>query len=230
MWRRLKEKNDAGKLVDKVYGVLTDYDLSSWTAKMNADYVKTSQHRTGTPPYMAQELLRGTSSVHLYRHDVESLFYIMLLTAARRTIEIPKGRQNPRIVMRESKELPFQNWFNEPRYHNLGLFKQTFFTNEDAIELSEEFEDFRPWLHDLQHLFHLGFKAQPLNVEQPRLLSWEVASTVENPDPPSPEFDDETLGGKIRYFTLLASVPHLKGKLKGLHIRDPGNPVQSPSA
>ena len=211
----------------KVYGVLTDYDLSSWKAKMNADYTKTSQHRTGTPPYMAQELLKGTSPIHLYRHDVESLFYIMLLTGARRTIGIPKGQNEPQVMMRESTELPFQNWYNESRLHDLGIFKKAFFTDKNAFELSEEFEDFRPWLRDLQQSFHEGFKKQP--VEQ-TLQSWKTASTAKKPDPPPSEFDDETLGGEINYFTLLASVPYLTGKLKYLDIRDPDSPVKSPSA
>lgn len=50
--------------------VLTDYNLSSWTACMNPNYTKTLQQHTGTLPYMAQELLKGMSPLHLYRHDV----------------------------------------------------------------------------------------------------------------------------------------------------------------
>src|SRR5712691_3711440 len=61
----------------KVHGVLTDYDLSSWMASLNSDYSKTSQQRTGTPPFMAYGLPDGKDTLHLYRHDVESLFYTM---------------------------------------------------------------------------------------------------------------------------------------------------------
>ena len=32
----------------KVYGVLTDFDLSSWTADLTSTYAKTSQQRAGT--------------------------------------------------------------------------------------------------------------------------------------------------------------------------------------
>ena len=88
MYRSIEE---AGEKPKKVYGVLTDYDLSSWTNSLNPDYTKTSQQRTGTPPYMAQELLRGLSPLHLYRHDVESLFYVMLLVSARHSIEIGRA-------------------------------------------------------------------------------------------------------------------------------------------
>ena len=39
-------------------------------------------------------------------------------------------------------------------------------------------------------------------------------------------FDDETLGGHIRYSSLIDPVPRLKGKLEGLVIRY--NPLPSP--
>ena len=223
MWRCLQEKDDAGKLVDKVYGVLTDYDLSSWTKKMNSNYVKTSQHRTGTPPYMAQELLRGTSPVHLYRHDVESLFYIMLLMGARHTIGIPKGQQDPQVMTRRSTPLPYQRWFNQTDYEELGIFKQAFFTNEDYIELSKEFEAFRPWIKALRRKFHSGFKSRPSN---PKDEESDPPSVSEDEDDASPsEFDNETLGGKITYSTILSPVRRLKGKLPGLVIRDPLSPI-----
>src|ERR1700753_780866 len=69
MCRIVNEINAHGQEEQKVYGVVTEYDLSSWTEHLKGDYTRTSQQRTGTPPYMAQELLKGTSTSHLYRHD-----------------------------------------------------------------------------------------------------------------------------------------------------------------
>jgi hypothetical protein len=100
-----------------------DFDLSSWKAALKGHYTMTSQQRTGTLPYMAQELLVGTSRTHLYRHDLESLFYVMLLTTTRHSIGIPEGRKEPRLVMREASEpqdLPFYVWFDQCNYHMLG--------------------------------------------------------------------------------------------------------------
>ena len=202
------------RLVDgKVYGVLTDYDLSSWTNSLNPDYTKTSQQRTGTPPYMAQELLKGTSPLHLYRHDVESLFYIMLLTSSRHTIGTHKDLETRRVIMRDPTELPYQDWFNEPRYRKLGSFKYSFLVGEEPIELSPDFEDFRPWLVGLQHRFAEGFKHKPTR----KVPEWAVMTNVK---PDAAQYDDETLGGCITYDTVLAAIPHLEGKLKGLEIRD----------
>ena len=68
----------------KVHGVLTDYDLSLWTACLIADHSGTPQQRTGTPPFMANGLLTGTDKLHLYRHDVESFFYVIMRFKLRR--------------------------------------------------------------------------------------------------------------------------------------------------
>ena len=126
MYRFIEEENAEGEKERKVYGVLTDYDLSSLADTMNPDYKRTSQQRAGTPPYMTHELLTETAPIHLYRHDLESLFYIMLLMAMRHTTRTPEGEDKPRVTMRELR-LPFDDWFNEPRYHMLSSLKASCF-------------------------------------------------------------------------------------------------------
>ena len=218
---RVTEEEKGGITERKVYGVLTDYDLSSWTETLNHGYTRTSQQRTGTPPFMAHELLKGTSSLHLYRHDVESLFYVMLLMSARHTI--PMGAEEPRVVMRRSRGLPYRDWFNEQRYYTLGSLKGTLLSDMKELELSPVFEDFRPWLVDLQYRFSVGFKLKPTPVN-PRLPVWLTI-------PAGVEFDDETLGGHVNYVTIMAPVSYLTGELKGLIIRDPEvRPVHASSA
>ena len=49
MYHLLKEMNTNREKVYKVYGVLTNYDLSLWTDSLNPNYTKTSQQWTGTP-------------------------------------------------------------------------------------------------------------------------------------------------------------------------------------
>ena len=214
MCRFIEEENAEGTKERKVYGVLTDYDLSSLVEIMNPDYTRTSQQRTGTPPYMAYELLRGTSPIHLYRHDLESLFYIMLLMATRHTIRIPEGEDKPRVTMREPRRLPYQNWFDEPRYDVLGSLKASFFSETQPFKPSPVFKDFLPWLVDLQRCFSIGFKLKPSFNDTPVQVTWRAAVQPAG-------FDDETLGGYITYATILTAVPYLSGQLKGLIIRDP---------
>ena len=209
MCRTLKEKNAKGEDEDKVYGVLTDYDLSSWTADLANDYTRTSQQRTGTPPYMAHELLKGTSDVHLYRHDVESLFYVILLVCARHTIG-EKGKMRG-IIMRGSIGLPYERWFNQHDYWMLGSLKSAFFGDMETIELSPTFEDFRPWLKDLQLCISDGFDARTAHEKQ-KIRAGSSAGEFA-------AFDNETLGGNINYSSLIDPVHSLKGELEGLIIR-----------
>ena len=57
-----------------VYAVLNDLDLA-----VDADVQRqSSKHRTGTKPFMAIDLLGGEPTVHMYRHDLESLFSVLL--------------------------------------------------------------------------------------------------------------------------------------------------------
>jgi len=159
------------------------------------------------------------------RHDVESLFHIMLLMSARHTIGTPEGEEKPRVLMRGSTGLPYQKWFRERNYGSLGSFKESFFSNMQAIELSPVFEDFRPWLRYLQNRFSKGFKLKP-SPSNGEPVPWDDESATA-------EFNDETLGGYIDYSTILAPLRYVTGQLKRLIIRDPNNPLvpaQSTSA
>jgi hypothetical protein len=145
MCRFKMEENAKGNRWKTLWGA-NDYDLSSWTKDLKGDYTRTSQQRTGTPPYMAHELLTGTSTTHLYRHDVESLFYIMLLVCARYTIA-DAGDGTTRVVRREMKRLPYEEWFNQPNYaHSDEQEGVLFLSKTETIDISPVFEGFRPWL------------------------------------------------------------------------------------
>jgi len=213
---------------DKVYGVLTDYDLSSWAASLRTDYTKTAQQRTGTPPYMAHELLTGASDIHLYRHDVESLFYIMLLTCARHQFD-RRDEAKWRVVMREGTP-PYQKWFNQCDYDTLGSIKESFFTRMKPIELSPVFENFRVWLEDIRFCFSEGFKLKPLPAKQ-GLARWLPDALAGGVKSTNVQFDDETLGGFVTYSTLIEPTRYLDGELDGLDIRyDLGSPPLSTPA
>ncbi|KAJ3885447.1 hypothetical protein GG344DRAFT_23519, partial [Lentinula edodes] len=60
------------------YGVLNDWDLASGLNTQNE--VSTSKFRTGTKPYMAYEQHSSQwQGPHRFRHDLESVFYVILL-------------------------------------------------------------------------------------------------------------------------------------------------------
>jgi len=137
--------------------------------------------------------------------------------------------------MRGSTGLPYQDWFNEPRYHTLGSLKESFFSDMQAIELSPVFEGFRPWLKYLQHRFSRGFfsKGYFSKGPEPEPSPSNEESLPLDDESATVEFNDETLGGYIKYSTILAPLRCFTGQLKGLIIRDPKNPLvpaQSSSA
>src|ERR1700683_2080547 len=64
---------------DKVYAVLNDFDLA-----VSADVKSTSsKQRMGTKPFMAIDLLQPDPPVHVYRHDLESMFYVLVWITSR---------------------------------------------------------------------------------------------------------------------------------------------------
>ena len=229
---RIVKVNRAGVTEKKVYGVLTDYDLSLWTASLTPDYAKTLQQRTGTPPFMAHELLNRIDTLHLYRHDVESLFYIILILATHYEIQAPKKGENGGVRVRQGlKKLPYQEWFDEPSYKALAAFKNHFLWGFDDLDLSPAFEDFGSWLNALHLSFSQGIYSkldyQLEFVEYPRRRRRARSSG----NGVVPTFDDETLGGHVCYSTLIDPVRNLKGKLEGLVIRyDPPPPAPTGTA
>jgi len=55
-----------------IYGVLIDFDLSSGRSYPSQYF----SQRTGTIPFWALDLHEAKSPKHLYRHDLESFFYV----------------------------------------------------------------------------------------------------------------------------------------------------------
>ncbi|KAF9780566.1 hypothetical protein BJ322DRAFT_1112555 [Thelephora terrestris] len=198
------------KINGKVYGVLNDFDLSSWTASLTSDYTRTSQQRTGTPPYMAAGLLMGTDTLHLYRHDVESLFYIMLVLASHHEIQ-----QDGVRTRRGLETLPFEEWFDQPSYKTLGSLKQSFLMMLPPLDLSPTFEDFRDWLQELRFSLHKGILSE---CQYKGKVTRQEEGHGAGPSRVIPP-DEEILGGSICYSALISPARNLKGKLEGLIVR-----------
>lgn len=87
----------------KIVGVLNDFDLAIFTSQQSNGPM--SKQRTGTRPFMAYQLLEGANKpqLHLYRHDLESFMYVILVLACYR------------LASDEVKKTsPFASWF-DPR-------------------------------------------------------------------------------------------------------------------
>ncbi|KDQ23775.1 hypothetical protein PLEOSDRAFT_1086212 [Pleurotus ostreatus PC15] len=73
LWTKSAKNAKRGRTI----GVLNDWDLATPVDAIG----NSSKHRTGTGPFMALDLLAPEPPVHLYRHDLESLFYVLIWAA-----------------------------------------------------------------------------------------------------------------------------------------------------
>ncbi|KAG7446129.1 uncharacterized protein BT62DRAFT_1076518 [Guyanagaster necrorhizus] len=203
-----------------ICGVLNDFDLSSLLPIKEA----TSLHRTGTPPYMAFDLLQERNDgPHLYRHDLEALFYVMLMICCRHSI-IEKPQPGGMSQLKEISE-PFSRWFARGvSWEDLAKFKTSFFTDADTLPVSPCFDNFRPWLDAIRNAFSIGINARRSWKKPLVNVSWVTVSeeftfgVSVSPqlkplqEPVQAPFDDMTLGGFITYQTFLIFMHVFNGK------------------
>ncbi len=88
----------------KIYGVPNDYDLASFCDEPGQH----SAQRTGTMPFMAVDLHESPSNPppHLYRHDLESFFYVFLFVVCSCDFVVEGGRQ----VLRKNDKKGIAGW------------------------------------------------------------------------------------------------------------------------
>ncbi|KAK0478806.1 hypothetical protein IW261DRAFT_188242 [Armillaria novae-zelandiae] len=179
MWRRTVD--------GRIRGVLNDFDLSSLRSATGAS----STQRTGTLPYMAYELLssdeNGQPPKHLYRHDVESVFYVILLLLCRYKFV---GTHSSSQEARRKVASPFDHWYTLTRAQ-LKTEKGDFWLRGVSPMVNSGFHDFQTWVDHLCLPFILGFSAQTTH----RVLK-RHGKTAET-------FDSETLGDRISYSVIV---------------------------
>ncbi|KAH8814646.1 hypothetical protein DL96DRAFT_1820796 [Flagelloscypha sp. PMI_526] len=139
LYRDLSEDNIMFRRIgDCVYGVLNDFDLSSdWSI----EEPPTTNQRIGTAPFMAIDLLkRDPPPHHLYRHDLESLYYII--------VSMVCDRQSP----------PVSQWFELDSdimaAHKLSILL------DKPLQPCEKFQIFTGLLSQLHSAFRRGLLAQ----------------------------------------------------------------------
>ncbi|KAF8915069.1 hypothetical protein CPB85DRAFT_1560535 [Mucidula mucida] len=194
-----------------VCGVLNDMDLSSDLNDLE-DLKATSLRRTGTPPFMAIDLLRKHSVQpnHLYRHDLESLFYVMLILFARYELIAaePNDDRGERLVKRH--KAPLSEWFDPTlSWETLGKDKQIFITDTPPVNsslhmnhiLSSSFQGFKTWISRLKNALEDGLGARNRALRE-----------VEDSGEAHPSFVSETLGGNFQYSTFFGLMKSFGGK------------------
>ncbi|KAJ7094554.1 hypothetical protein B0H15DRAFT_128242 [Mycena belliarum] len=186
MHRDISRNNLMYRKIDgKVYGVLNDFDLSVFRHK---EPRSTSKQRTGTEPYMAVDLLvTGPPPPHIYRFDLESLFYVIAYVV----YQYHEGKKidNP----------PFDAWDHLPTAA-LRDKKYSFLFNALTVPPTSNFSA----LLRLTLLLHKMFlDAYSARTQAKTLVMIGSASTT---------FDDDTLGDHItfdKFEKILVDIPSL---------------------
>ncbi|KAJ3975306.1 hypothetical protein EV361DRAFT_519628 [Lentinula raphanica] len=133
-------------------GVLRDWGLSS---TVNSEGVVTSSnvtHRTGTYPFLAMGLLRDNPPAHLYCHDLESFFYILIWAGLHYSFDDKNSNYYVKEEVKSWMDSRRQSW-------NARSSKELVFLLEEyANPLFKQFHpDFKPlveqWVRPLWRLF-----------------------------------------------------------------------------
>ncbi|KAK0211823.1 hypothetical protein IW262DRAFT_1497677 [Armillaria fumosa] len=190
----------------QIVGVLNDFDLSSVIPLKGAAFL----HRTGTPPYMAHELLGQSDVGHLYRHDIEAFYYVLLILCCRYEIVQSAGGKVVQDLQSEQAKMPFAQWYDRTiSWQELAAFKHHFLTGVEPISPSKSFSAFLPWLNAIQFLFRQGlFALGNSKISETQLPSYVTLPGTMQPSVP---FDNETLGGYITSEYMLQIMSEIDG-------------------
>ncbi len=198
-----------------VCGVLNDMDLSSLVADLEQQKA-TSFMRTGTPPFMAVDLLRTDKkeTVHLYRHDLESLFYVLLILSTRHRISYYGLPEAYNLVKRVAP--PFSEWFKSSlTWEQLAVAKDNFIktafrgtmTINNLFPPDSSFVGFRNWIIRLKSVMSSGF-----NGREDYYDAIVMAQELGDIEGQNITFTEETLDGKIQYSTFFDVMKSFAGK------------------
>ena len=138
---------------------------------------------------MAIDLLRSEPTKHLYRHDLESLFYVIVVLTTRyhEGNEVPgnpKGKD-------WDESPPLQAWFS------LGMEdlkeKKVAFLSFAIPTPTSGFLDIKDWTEDMSQMLQDGFIARKKHeANADRMNRRQMAQNI-------PAFEEETLGGNIDF-------------------------------
>jgi hypothetical protein len=143
---------------DKVYGVLNDMDLAVTVGIESTS----SKQCTGTKPFMAINLLQLESPVHMYRHDLESMFYVLVWI----TSHCHDGK--------EITDAPLQEWADEG---GVALVSKEYrFFMSEPPQPTSKFYPLRRWVVSLHRMMHNGFSESTEYCSELTVAVWSKAA------------------------------------------------------
>ncbi|KIK65129.1 hypothetical protein GYMLUDRAFT_39520 [Collybiopsis luxurians FD-317 M1] len=186
MFRRVGPK-------EQLHGVLNDFDLA--TILDDPDYpTPSSKHRTGTKPYMAYEQQEFSwQGPLLYRHDLESIFYVILILVCHyRTPSKPAEKANA----------PYRTWFTDS-YDAVSEHKHRVLSRghwEPPVQ--EFFKLLGIWLERIRFALRDGIVALETMVAEKRIAALDQTLLSSETAPFDEAEFKETFGGRFSYDVL----------------------------
>ncbi|KAJ4483914.1 hypothetical protein J3R30DRAFT_3368102 [Lentinula aciculospora] len=174
----VREKNG------EIYGVLNDWDLAIWLNDQRDG--PTSKFRTGTKPYMAHEQ-HGIKwqGPHRFRHDLESVFYVILLLVS--LYSSPKVK----AVEPDTGGYGYQEWHKQDDEFLEGKKANILLRANWEPSVTTFFCGFALWLTTLRRALRRGFA---------RLADHkEAMEEALERDQEMPSFDYDTLDNYFSY-------------------------------
>jgi hypothetical protein len=148
---------------------------------------------------MAIDLLDPTPTTHLYRHDLESIFYVIVVLVTR---------------YNEGKEInnpPLQNWFQLSPMA-LQAVKESFLRKLETQRTSA-YKRLGSLLLRMGDMFHIGYEARRNHIMSVRLMWADQYPQTTSEDQAildsKSRFNDETLAGNVdfdKFQTILNTV------------------------
>ncbi|KAJ3851435.1 protein kinase [Lentinula lateritia] len=182
----------------RIYGVLNDFDLSSRIEDINENPTFNVVNHTGTKPFMSYDLLNSSwKGGHLYRHDLESLFYIILCLACR--------YRKPGVPVDEPR--PFSKWYSGSDRDICGEKCVFLFNSFTDLPIQPYFEGFTSWLWLLFEDICDGYKQRPI-----RRLSTSKKYSKYVDDSEGLSFDWTTLKKCVTYTRMRSIMSSFEGQ------------------
>ncbi|KIM39465.1 hypothetical protein M413DRAFT_191595 [Hebeloma cylindrosporum] len=177
------------------HGILNDFDMAAEITDGVA-HSTNSHHRTGTLPFMARELLGVTNPEHLYRHDLESFFYILIWAAVHYDFKNQSRSYKVRKVL--------LRWVSPEtaKSAKAELYSGDYFLEELAPCVRPEFKElWESWIIPLREMFRKAF-------------NWCDGARIEKIP-----FNIQTLDGRITFSKFMETIGEsprgLKSEMEG---------------
>ncbi|KAJ3964119.1 hypothetical protein EV361DRAFT_812579 [Lentinula raphanica] len=174
------------------YGVLPDWDLASWADDLRT----TSRYRTGTRPSMAHEQqAHRWEGPHQYRHDVEALFYVMVL------FTFLYSKPGKAVSKPVDEQFHYEKWhqFDDGTLYSKKCMIMALNSPWEP-PVTPFFIHFSDWLYDIKGCFCWGFNEQGIVMQTKRDAErCGIQSRMQN----VLSYKDDELGGHITYKTMV---------------------------